>query len=439
MADGSISLRGERTDWPRSLWAATAAPAPAISPPNGLAETDVAIVGAGYLGCSAALHLAEAGLRVVVLDAAAPGWGASGRNNGQVIPGLKHDPRAVEAMLGRDSGARLAAWAGRAPDLVFDLIARHGIDCAALRRGWIQPAYSAAALATIETRCADWQARGADVELLRREALPALLGTDAFHGGWIDRRGGSIQPLSYARGLARAALAAGAVIHAPAAVVGLERMGAHWRLAMRNAQVLADKVILATSAYGTLLPELARAVVPVRSAQAATRPLGANMLATILPQRHVASDTRRLLTSFRISPDGRLVMGGNGASGGAEHPALLRHLHRAAQELFGHFGALEWEFGWSGYLAITADHLPHIYEPQDGLLAGIGCNGRGIAVSTALGKLIAERLLGRDARDLEVPVVRMRPFVFHRLRHLGIAAATRWSRLRDARERAASR
>lgn len=433
----AIRLGGEATDaLPRSLWAATAIPAPDTRPFTGTASVDVAVVGGGFLGLSAALHLAEAGLRPIVLEAAQPGWGASGRNNGQVIPGLKYDPDEVVARLGRERGERLVAWSGRAPDLVFALIEKHGIDCHPVRRGWIQPAYTRAALATIESRCAQWATRGADVAMLDRADLPARLGTPAFPGAWIDRRGGAVQPLSYARGLAHAAIRAGVPVHTATMVRSVDRSGGRWTVHCDGGTVTADRVVLATNAYGTLLPELRTAIVPVRTAQVATRPLSDNIRATILPDRQVASDTRNLLTSFRLSPDGRLVMGGSGATGGDEHDGLRTALHRSANELFGHLGTLEWEFFWSGHFALTDDHLPHIYEPAEGLLAGIGCNGRGIAVSTGVGKLIAERILGRAADDLDVPVRRLRPVAFHAFRNVGIAAATVYKGWKDRRERA---
>lgn len=435
VAASEVSLRGERPVLPPSLWAATAIPAPILAPLSGDQKADVAIIGAGFLGLSTALHLAEHGVKITVIDAAQPGWGASGRNNGQVIPGLKHDPDEVEALLGHEIGSRLVAWSGAAPDLVFDLIERHGIACHPVRKGWIQPAYAKAAVATIESRCAQWAARGAAVRMLDASEWPAMLGTAAFHGAWLDMRGGSIQPLSYARGLAHAAVAAGITIHDRSAVRAVTHAGREWRIETDAGSVTAPRAVIATNAYGDILPELRRAIVPVRTAQVATRPLSANILATILPGRQLASDTRRLLTSFRISPDGRLVMGGSGATGGAHHASLERHLHKSARELFGHLGELEWEFGWSGYLALTVDHMPHIYEPREGLIAGIGCNGRGIAISTALGKLIAQRILGRRADELEVPIATAAPFAFHGFSRIGIALATTWKRMQDRQER----
>ncbi len=439
MPEGRPSEVRQGAAFPPSLWAATAIAPPATGVLNGQKRADIAIVGAGYSGLSAAIHLAEGGCNVAVVDATGPGWGASGRNNGQVIPGLKFDPDEIERRFGHDIGRRMVMWAGNAPSLVFDLIEKFDIECAPVRNGWVQPAYTRQSVAVIESRYAQWAARGADVRMILAKDLPAMLGTPAFFGGWFDGRGGSIQPLSYARGLAHAAKSLGVEIYTETAVRRLERRNSGWLLQTDHGGIAAARIIVATNAYsGALVPGLEQSVVPVRTAQVATRPLSENLLKTILPGRQVASDTRRLLTSFRISPDNRLVMGGSGATGGEHHISLERYLHAAGAELFGHLADLEWEYGWSGHLAVTSDHVPHIHEPDPSILVSLGCNGRGIAISTAMGKLLAERFLGKRAEDMELGISRIRPYAFHGLRNIGIAVATQWKRMQDRHERVRS-
>ncbi|MGQ0677764.1 MAG: NAD(P)/FAD-dependent oxidoreductase, partial [Rhodospirillales bacterium] len=236
---------------PPSLWAATAppgSPAPALHDP---AEADVAVIGAGYTGLSAALHLAERGAQVVVLDAGEPGWGASGRNGGQVIPGLKFDPDEIEAKLGPERGGKLVEFAAKAPDLVFDLIRRHAIACDAVRGGWLQPAHSPAGRVRAERRAAEWARRGADVDVLDRAAMARALGSEAYCGGWIDRRGGAIQPLAFARGLAAACVARGVAVHGGTPAQTLTRGGGKWRIEAPGASVSADTVLLCTNGYTT--------------------------------------------------------------------------------------------------------------------------------------------------------------------------------------------
>jgi glycine/D-amino acid oxidase-like deaminating enzyme len=428
-------LAGERPVLPRSLWAATAI-APCETPRlEGEITVDVAIVGAGFAGLCAAITLAEGGRTVAVVDAAEPGWGASGRNNGQVIAGMKLDPDGLAAEFGAERGRRLADWAGAAPDAVFDMIARHEIACDPVREGWIQPAYTSKAMRTIESRCAQWQRLGAPVEMLAAADLPKMLGTPAFVGGWLDKRGGTIQPLSYARGLAAAAVGLGVRLFSHTPAVSMARESRGWSVRTPEGSVRAAQVFVATAGYADdLVHGLRRTMVPVRTAQVATRPLPEATRRAILPGRHGASDTRRLLTSFRLSPDGRLVMGGAWATAGLDDAPLLPHLHKAGAELFAHLGPLEWDYGWSGVFPVTTDHMPHLHESGDGLFCALGCNGRGIGLSTAMGKLVAERILGKV--DLPLAPSPMRPVAFHAFRGLGVAAATIVKGVQDGIDRA---
>lgn len=429
----TAQLAGESAERPGTVWHLTAKPlAPLPSLASDL-ETDVVVVGGGFLGLNAAIRLRELGKAVVVIDAAEPGWGASGRNNGQVIPGFKWDPKELIEHLGADAGERLAAFGGSAPDFVFNLIEKHDIACHPVRNGWIQPAYTAIGVQKIEQRCAQWAARGAPVRMLEPATLPQLLGTAIFRAGWIDPRGGSINPLAYARGLADVAVKLGARIFINTAALDLKREDSDWLVTCSGGRtVRAQQVVVATAAYADdLVPGLKRAMVPVRTAQVATAPLPEKQLETILPGRQCASDTRRLLTSFRISPDNRLVMGGSGATATLNHASIVPRLHKAAAEMFGHLGPLDWEFAWSGYFAVTHDHIPHIHETADGVICALGCNGRGIAVSSAIGALLADRLQGKPVGDMPLEPTPMKSFAFHAFRHLGVAVATRYHGLRD--------
>ncbi len=194
---------------PPSLWTATAIPDRDWPTLEGSVQADVAIVGGGFTGCAAALALAERGAKPALVEANLIGWGASGRTGGQVIPGLKYDPDEIDAMFGPELGPRVVAAVGSVGDEVFGLIAKHAIACNPVRKGWLQPAFSSRTLATATRRADQWARRGADVAVLDRAQISALIGSDLYLGGWIDRRAGHLQPLSYVRGLAAAAHDAG--------------------------------------------------------------------------------------------------------------------------------------------------------------------------------------------------------------------------------------
>ncbi|MDA1099267.1 MAG: FAD-dependent oxidoreductase [Proteobacteria bacterium] len=420
---------------PPSLWAATATPAPDTPALDGDARADVAVVGGGFTGLSAALHLAQAGAAVAVLEGAEPGWGASGRNGGQVIPGLKADPREILARFGPENGEAMVRASGAAADLVFDLIARHGIDCDGRQTGWIQAAHTKPMLDGLAKRHRDWAGRDANVAWLERDELTRRMGDGRYHGGWIDKRGGGLQPLSYARGLARAAQSSGARVHGASPVQGLLRDAGGWRLQTPKGILTADKVIIATNGYTDgLWPGLAQTVVPVYSVQVATAPLGENMRGNILSGGEVLSDTRRVLWYFRQDAHGRLIMGGGGSAYESGAAKIYQGLRQRVHSLLPEAGKVDFEFAWNGRVALTMDHYPHLHELAPGLWAGLGYNGRGVAMATMMGKVLADRALDTAQPDFEFPASPVHPLPLHALRGVAVTATRAYYRLRDALE-----
>jgi glycine/D-amino acid oxidase-like deaminating enzyme len=416
---------------PTSAWTA-AETFPETTPLEGDRRADVVVVGAGYTGLSAALHLAERGADVVVLDAAEPGWGGSGRNGGQVIPGLKHEPDELEHKFGPETGRRMWEISGGAADFVFALIARHKISCHAQACGWIGAAPHAAALESLRSRTEQWQRRGAPVELLDRRRVAELTGTTCYVGGMLDRRAGALQPLAYVRGLERAARQAGAAIHGRSAAIKLESHAGSWRVVTPAGAVTATTVILATNAYtDDLWPGLRRTVLPVQSYQVATRPLPEDVRRRVLPGGHVVSDLRRILFYFRLDPEGRLLMGGRGPLNDSGDPALFARLEGIAARFFPQIGRPDWEHRWSGRVALTADHLPHLHEPRPGVLIGLGYNGRGVAMATVMGKLLADRALGASPVEVGWPVTPITPVPLHAWRLPAMALVLHWKRFQD--------
>jgi glycine/D-amino acid oxidase-like deaminating enzyme len=416
----------------QSLWSVTAPAGPACSALAGAQRAQAAVIGAGYTGLSAALHLAEAGRDVVVLEAADVGERASGVNGGQVIPGVKPDPDTLEAMLGPYAGGRLVATAAAGPDLVFELIARHGIQCEAVHAGWIQPATSEAALAQLARRAEQWWRRGAAVELLSRREVLQLTGSARYCGGLLDRRGGTVQPLAYVRGLAHALSRAGGRIHTHSPAVRLARVAGAWNIETPAGSVSAPLVIIATDAYtDAISEELRRTVVVVPSFQVATAPIPAPLRSTILPDGQAASDTWHLLRYFRLDAGGRLVLGSRGTFAPAPTLRAVQYQYRAVHEIFPQLRDIAFEYHWGGLVAMTRDHLPHLHELAPGLLAGLGYNGRGVAMATVMGRLLARRALGASVVELGFPVTPVLPVPFHALSGVGARAAIQYLRLVD--------
>lgn len=389
------------------------------------------------MGLSTALHAARLGLSVQVLDAGEIGQGASGLNGGQVIPGLKYDPEWLLEHFGPEHGEALVNFAASTADAGFELIRDEKLAVPFVRNGWIQAAHTEAALKAAVNRDRQWRARGADVRLLDAAEIAAKTGAQGYLGGWLDRRAGVIDPLSYTWELARVATAAGVRIAGHQKVVRLDKSDGVWRVSTENGvQLQAKAVVLATNAYTDgLIPGLAQTIVPLHSFQIATAPLPPNLAATILPEGQAVSDSRRILVYYRKSADGRLVLGGRGRMALPTSAGDWAHLERALRRLYPVLSGVAIEKRWFGRVAMTPDHLPHIHEPEQGLLAVAGCQGRGVGLMTALGERIAGYLQSGDVRQLPFPVSPIRPIPFHAFRQVGVAATIAWYRLLDALER----
>ncbi len=417
---------------PPSLYAATARPAPDTPPLDGDAAVDVLVIGGGFTGLSTALHLAERGVRVMVLEAAEPGWGASGRNGGQVNPGLKYDPDEVEAQFGPDLGGRMVRFAWGAPETTFDLIRRWQIECDARQGGTMRAAYQPRHAEGVRRSAEQGMARGMPVTLLEGDAARAATGHARYLAIMLDASGGDVQPLDYARGLAGAAQRAGAIVHGGTPVTALSREGGVWRATTPAGTVRADKVVLGTNGYtGDLWPGLRQSVVPVFSSIAATEPLAPDVVVGIMPHRGSLYESGHITVYLRIDQAGRLLIGGRGPQQPISNHAPVQYLIDYAEKLWPQIKGAAWTHGWNGQLAMTKDHYPHIHEPAPGLYACLGYNGRGVALATAMGGEMAKLATGTPARDIAMPVTPIRPIAFHGFWKIGVMAKVLEGRIRD--------
>ncbi|WP_374300200.1 NAD(P)/FAD-dependent oxidoreductase [Ferrovibrio sp.] len=393
---------------PRShgLWEQTAPAAPATEKLSGDHSVAIAVIGGGFTGISAALHLAQAGMQVAVVEAVEIGFGGAGRNVGLVNAGMWVMPEVLLKTLPDPYGNRLLDLLGDGPKLVFDIVRDHGLLCEAMHAGTLHCAHGQSGFDEITARARQWQARGADVELLDAARAARLLGTRKYAGALLDRRAGTIQPLAYVRGLAMAAQNAGAKLFTQSPVIAIERKGDQWLIRTAHGRVSADWVILSTDAYGSGPGDAARREqVPLPYFNFATRPLSAEMRAMILPEGQGAWDTQMVMNSFRMDQAGRLVFGSIGAlrgTGVAVHRAWAK---RALRKLFPGLGDVEFEAEWYGTIGMTADNLPRFHNYGPRMIGFSGYNGRGIAPGTVFGRVLASYVRGEigDA-DLPLPV-----------------------------------
>ncbi|RAP42304.1 oxidoreductase [Rhodovulum viride] len=425
--------------FPPSLWADTA-PARTPAPPlSGSVEADTVIIGGGFTGLSAALHLAREGKRVVLLEGQAVGWGASGRNNGQVIPTLTAaEPDAWVARFG-ETGRRFAELIGGSAGLLFDIVRREGLKAEAEQTGWFQPAHSPGRVKLSEKRVEAWQRFGFDVSLKDARETAEILGTDFWHGGMYAPSGGHINPLALARELARAVEAHGGRIHERSPVKWFERQGAEWVAATATGKVRARALILASNAYtgklaGGLAPKIARSFIPVHSWQMATEPLGENLRARILPGRQAVSDTRGDLRFFRYDARNRLITGAAIIPGWNDAGRAEAKAARNLAEAFSELGVPKMTHVWSGYLSMNWDRFPRVHRLGPDGWAWAGCNGRGVALGTALGREMARAVAGEDPRGLALPVTAPQAFPYHALLTRLAPAYLAWLRRKDLTE-----
>ena len=380
------------------------------------------IVGGGFTGLRAALHLAEAGT-----------CGASGRSGGQVNPMLPvAAPDDLRQAVGPKYFERMAQTALQSADDLFAFIRAYRIRCDARQNGWIRVDHCATARQVARRNARLWNAHGADFTFLEREDVTRLTGAEGYRTGKLAARGGAVQPLSLLRGLGRAARAAGAQVYSHAPVSALTRKHGRWHLSVAGHRVEAEQVIIATNGYSDrLVPGLKRSVLPLLSIQMATGPLEDRDIGTILPEGHTISDTRRLIMYARREPGGQICFGGIGYRRPFGGIGGFGWILRDVAATFPSLAGVRWRYRWGGQVALTGDRVPHLHEPAPGLIAGLGYNGRGVAMSHVMGQVLARRALGTPADDLPFPISPIPRYGFRLPQVLFAGAAMAMLRLRD--------
>lgn len=383
--------------YPPSWYAATATPPAPFPELKGSRQADVCIVGGGFTGLSAALRCAEAGLDVALVEAHRVGFGASGRNGGQLGSGQRVGQRKLADRHGPAAAQALWTLAEEAKAEVHSLCARHGID-ADYRPGLVWAMSGRAGVADSHAEAAFWEREyGYDrAEALDRAGIAALIGSDSFQGGMIDRGAGHLHPLKLAFGLARAAAAAGARIFENSVVHHIQH-GAEATIRCDKGQIRARHVILAMNGYhGHLDRKVAARVMPINNFIVATEPLG-DRAADVLTRDVAVADDRFVVNYFRLSEDKRLLFGG-GESYGYRFPRDIRAVvSKPLLQIYPHLRDVRLDYAWGGTLAITMKRLPYLARLEQNVLSASGYSGHGVGNAVQAGKLMAEAVRGQSA------------------------------------------
>jgi len=446
MLGSPATIEKERTtmpvanvSWPDSLWAAMTPPGPDLPELIGTTEADVIVIGGGFTGLSTALHLREAGVDVAIVEAMEPGWGASGRNNGQVIPTLSRpDPDDIIARHGA-TGERFVALLRDSASTLFDVVRRYQIQAEQEQAGWVQPVHSPGRIKIAERRVRQWSKFGASVELLSRDQTRQMLGSDAWFGGFWNKTGGHINPLALSRGLARVVLDCGGRIYARSPAASFERTGNRWVVKTDKGEISGRALIVATNAYTgefskSLMPAIAHEVMPVLSWQMATQPLSDDVRKSIIPGRQAMSDTHGELYFARYDARNRLVTGGAVIGPGNKAERLKLRVAERLQRLWLQIGQVNFDYVWNGYVGMTTDFLPRIHRLGPDAYGWTGCNGRAVALSIALGDELSKAVRGLPESNLALPFSDPVPIAAHGLLRRLAPLMLMVYRRRDARE-----
>lgn len=421
-----------RTSHVPSWYAETAVPSPDWPALAGDASCDVCVVGGGYTGLTAALEFAERGFNVVLLEAERVGWGASGRNGGQLITGFSISMRAIERLVGRDGARAMWAIGQEATDQVRDRVERHAIDCD-LAWGYVHAAIKPRHERDADALLAEALAYGGTtLSRLDAAAIRTHVGTGFYRGGLLDTGSGHLHPLNFAIGLARAAADAGVRIHEGTRAVSFET-GASPVVRTGAGSVRCRFVVLAGNAYiGDLSPRLDGWIMPAGTYIIATEPLGEERARRLLPTNAAVSDMNFVLNYFRRSHDHRLLFGGGVSYSGFEDPRLKTQLRAEMLKVFPELAGAAIDKLWGGHVAITMNRLPQIGRLSPTVWFAHGYSGHGVALAGMAGRLIAEAVSGTAGRFDVLARIPHRRFPGGRwLRTPALVLAMLWFRLLD--------
>ncbi len=413
-------------------WHRTAPPLSSQLTLNVETSADFVVVGGGLTGTRTALGLAESGARVILLEGKTIGWGASGRSGGQCNPMWRATPDQLAERIGDSCASRLVETTLASADALFDDITKYNIRCDHEQAGWVQAAHCRTAQRDLEQLASAWNAVGANIELLDRPATEAMSGSTEYGFALFHPRGGHVHPLSLTRGFAETAQGFGAQIFENSPVCGIRKDGDRWIVSTPQGAVSTGQIILTTNAYTKdIWPGLQQSFFPLVSISLATAPLSHNLQETILPNAVTLSDTRRAIYYCRFDRDRRLIFGCVGSTDNAATLGGIGRLKRGLATVFPQLADIDIEATWAGRIAVTPEMMPHLHEPDTGIIAGLGFSGRGIAMTSVMARTLVKKALGAHDNTLPFPVTQISRIPLHSVVRRAIPLAAPAMTLRD--------
>ena len=362
-------------------------------------QADVAVLGAGYSGLSTAIHLAEKGYKVAVVEGARVGWGASGRNGGQIVNGHNASLDTIRRRYGEEAGAFVGGLVQEGGRIIRRLVSTYGIDCD-LKDGNIYAAYTAAHMKDLEHKKALWKRYGMDDhQLLDREAMRRLVNTDAYVGGMLDTTGGHMHPLNLTLGEAKALESLGGTIYEQSPVTKVEHEADKPVIHTAKGRVTANVAVLCGNAYlGHVVPKLVSRVMPVSTQMMATEPLGRERALSLIPSDMCVEDVRYILDYFRLSADNRMIFGGGTVYGGTDPADVRAKLKPNMEKVFPSLKGVKIDHAWSGNFALSFSRVPQMGKIGRNTYFAHGYSGHGVTGSHLFGKILSEAIDGDLSR-----------------------------------------
>lgn len=401
-----------------SYWSSTSVDAPYCETLKDKVSADVVVIGGGFSGLSTALHLRERGIETTVIEASELCTEASARSCGLVIPALKkEDPELISARYGEHHGQKMITMMRDSADYTFDLIKKYNINCDAEQTGWIQPAHSNYHAKKALKLVKHWQRYDADVEYLDRDQVRTKLGGDFYKAAWKANSGGTLHPKSYAHGLANTVIALGGNIFTNSPVISIEKHDSGWFVKTSEGEVSAKKIVIATNAttQKNLWKNLSKSIIPASFYQLVSQPLSEQERSVILPGREAMSDMQNDLHFARFDRYNRLITGGALITERNWRVKLEKIAKSRMEKLFPDLPSLELTNHWSGSVGMTMDFFPKLLSLAPGVFCWMGCNGRGVSLTTNMGRVMADVIEEKPESSLPLPIEELKGIPFNQI------------------------